>query len=157
MHIGDKIDAVLKQKDMKRTTMGKKIGAILGVKPPSSQAMRGWITTGRIDKGWLSAIAQALDVSLEWLINNQNHTGMDSTAPVMSGQAIPVETAKQAAAQAYAAAQAVGNLDSEQFVKMFLLFCKVDERPAVNPPSHVQTIEGNHNTNTQMGHITIGK
>jgi hypothetical protein len=156
MHIGDKIDAVLKQKDMKRTAMGKKIGAILGVKPPSSQAMRGWITTGRIDKNWLSAIAQSLDVSLEWLINSQNLTGMENTPPV-SGHSIPVEVAKHAVAQAYAAAQAVGNLDSEQFVKMFLLFCKVDERPAVNPPSHVQTIEGNHNTNTQMGNITVGK
>lgn len=129
MHIGKKIKLVLTQKDMKNKSFAEKVGdhrrlTEPEIKNPSGQAVGSWIKTGSIAKIWLPSIANVLGVTIEWLVNG-NDEAVESSAPSKSSMSISV--AKKAAAQAFATSKVVPNMYEEQFVKMFLLFCKVDE------------------------------
>ena len=87
----------------------------------------------------LAKAAQLLGVTLDWLEYGLNES--ETLKPVTGG--IPVATATQAAAQAFKASQVVSGMDEAQFIKMFLLFCNIDE-PVQNKQSN-QSISGNSN------------
>jgi hypothetical protein len=64
----------------------------------------------------------------------------------MPATGLSLQVAMDAALQAYRAAQVVGKMDEEQFVKMFVLFCNMEDRTSDKAQkSSGQSIQGDGN------------
>ena len=86
------------------------------------------ITTKARNEGWVSSetvglggVKKLYEIPARYLVS-------------METMGLPLETAKQAALQAHKSATAMGNVSDEQFLKLFLTLCNLDQ-PKESPPS----------------------
>lgn len=74
MHLGEKIKFALAKMGITNAEFSRRVLAERGNSELtlSKQAVSGWIKTGRIDKGWVTSIANVLDVNIDWLLSTDS-------------------------------------------------------------------------------------